>query len=66
MTNWKSLQSNKNHCLVLLQEECEKVESEQDMTVNKVAVKESKGKVMRTEVFGNGATSNDCSFILHM
>ena len=52
--------------VVLSQVEGKKVELEQDAMVNEVAVTGSKGKVMPPTVFGNGATLNNCSFVLHM
>ena len=52
--------------LVLPQKEDKKVELEQDASVNKVAVSESKGKMMPTEVCRNGATFNNCSFVFNM
>ena len=59
--------TNKQEPLLVLSHEVgKKVESEQDTTVGKVVVKERKGKVMLTEVFGNGATFNNCYFVLHM
>ena len=52
--------------LVLSQDVGRNVESEQDAAVGEVIVKERKGKLVLTEVFGNSATFNNCSFILHM
>ena len=52
--------------LVLSQVVGKKVKSEQDASVGKVVVKERKGKMVPTEVFGNGATFNNCSFVLRM
>ena len=49
--------------MVLSQDVGKGIETEQVATEGKVVVKELKGKVVPTEVFGNGATFNNCSFV---
>ena len=52
--------------LVLSQDVGNEVGTDQVATEGEVVVKETKGKVVPTEVFGNGATFNNCSFVFNM
>ena len=52
--------------LVLSQEVGNKVGTDQVAMGGKVVVKETKGNVVSTKVFGKGVTFNNCSFIFNI